>query len=135
MSHRIARRLYLPSIAIGAGGAMTAGVGILQDHADVFRTGITLLIAAIPALSYCLAYRAELTTDMQLAEARRDGYRLALHHVHMGLLDQPSAPPDGGESVEEEDTLPNSIVRGVDLPDNVRPIRTHATEDNTRKVV
>lgn len=106
MNHRIARRLYLPSIAIGAGGVITAAVGILQNHADVFRTGLTLLVAAIPALCYCLTYRAGQTTDVQLAEARQDGYRLALLHMHMGLLDQPSAPPDGSKDVEEEDAQP-----------------------------
>ncbi|MEU2759354.1 hypothetical protein [Streptomyces sp. NPDC007094] len=136
MAHRLARRLFVPFIAIGAGGTITAGAGILQNHPDTFRAGLTLLVAAIPGLCYCLAYRAAQATDVQLADARRDGYRLALHHVHMGLLDQPSAPPDGGEGVEEEDTQPISIVRGVSLPDNVRPLRAHDNaKDGTRKAV
>ncbi|MBT2381975.1 hypothetical protein J7E90_33060, partial [Streptomyces sp. ISL-111] len=109
---------------------------VLQNHPDTGRVGMLILATAIPALCYCLAYRAMQATDVQLANTHRDGYQLGLRHVHLGLLDQPSAPPDGGEGVEEEDTQPISIVRGVSLPDNVRLLRAHdGTEDETRKAV
>ncbi|MFH9295657.1 hypothetical protein [Streptomyces sp. NPDC017520] len=134
--NRLAHRLYTPSLTAAAVGTVTAALGVLQSHTDTWRVGMLILATAIPALCYCLAYRATQATDAQLADIHRDGYQLGLLHVHMGLLDQPSAPPDGGEGVEEEDTQGISVIRLADLPDNVRPIRGHGDEeDNTRKVV
>lgn len=133
---RLARRLYVPSIATVAVGTLTAMLGVLRNHPDTWRLGLLVLVAAIPALCYCLAYRATQASDDQLADTHRAGYRLALLHVHLGLLDQPDAPTDGGEGVEEEDTQPISMIWAADLPDNVRPIRAHDTEeDDNRKAV
>ncbi|MEU0675117.1 hypothetical protein ABZ330_19920 [Streptomyces sp. NPDC006172] len=136
MTH-LARRLYVPSIITAVLGAVSATLGVLHNHYDVFRIALVALITAIPPLGYCLIHRANQASDDQLADMHRAGYRLALQHVHMGLLDSPAAPPDGGEGVEEEDTQGISIIRSGDLPDNVRPIRSHDDEedDDNRKAV
>lgn len=133
---RLARRLYAPSVAIAALGTVTATLGVLHDQPDTFRLGIIALVAAIPALCYCLTHLATQASDYQLAEAHSAGYRLALQHVSLGLLGSPAAPPDGGEGVEEEDTQGISIIRSGHLPDNVRPIRSHNDEeDDDRKAI
>ncbi|MFI6371047.1 hypothetical protein [Streptomyces sp. NPDC050546] len=132
----LARRLYAPSVAALVLGATTAIHGVLRDHYDGFRLGLVVLITAIPALCYCIAYRATQASDDQLAETHSAGYRLALQHVHMGLLDPPEAPRDGGEGAEGEDTQGISIIRIADLPGNVRPIRPlDEEEDDDRKAV
>ncbi|MFF9704127.1 hypothetical protein ACF1FE_23550 [Streptomyces griseofuscus] len=132
----LARRMYVPSLAALAFGATTAIHGVLRDHYDGFRLGLVMLITAIPALCYCIAYRATQASDDQLAQTHSAGYRLALQHVSLGLLDTPDAPPDGGEGAEEEDTQGISIIRAADLPGNVRPIRPRDDkEDDNRKAV
>jgi hypothetical protein len=97
--------------------------------------GLLVTVGAIPTLCYALTHRATQASDDQLAEAHTAGYRLALQHVHMGLLDSPAAPPDGGEGVEEEDTQGMSIIRSEDLPDNVRPFRPRDDEEDDWKAV
>lgn len=132
---RLAQRLYVPSVAAAVLGAATAPLGVLHNQYDVFRLGMVALVAAIPALCYCLTHRARHATDYQLVEMHGAGYRLALVHVSMGLLDSPAAPPDGGEDVEEEDTQGISTTRSGHLPDNVRPIRRNDEEDDDKKAI
>ncbi|MFG2650925.1 hypothetical protein [Streptomyces sp. NPDC048436] len=130
---RLARALYVPSVALSALGTVTATLGVLHDQPDVFRLGMIALVAAIPALCYCLTHRATRVSDYQLTETHSAGYRLALQHVSLGLLGSPAAPPDGGEGVEEEEAQGIVTIPRGDLPDNVRPIRSHDDEEDTRK--
>ncbi|MFD5230982.1 hypothetical protein ACFWJ5_21080 [Streptomyces qaidamensis] len=132
---RLARRLYAPSVTTVALGFCTAMLGVLRDHMPMHHLGLLVTVAAIPTLGYALIHRATQATDDQLADMHTAGYRLALQHVHMGLLDSPAAPPDGGEGVEEEDTQGISIIRSEDLPDNVRPIRSRDDEEDDWKAV
>lgn len=131
----LARRLYVPSVATVALGFCIAALGVLLNHMHMHHFGLLVTVGAIPALCYALTHRATQASDDQLAEAHTAGYRLALQHVHMGLLDSPAAPPDGGEGVEEEDTQGMSIIRSEDLPDNVRPIRSRDDEEDDWKAV
>ncbi|MFH8793818.1 hypothetical protein [Streptomyces sp. NPDC017941] len=132
----LARRLYFPSFATAAFGAALATSGVLRNHYAWSSYGMLILVAAVPAICYCLTHRATQANDERLAETHRAGYRLALHHVSMGLLEPPSAPPDGGEGVEEDDAQKLSTTKSVILPDNVRPIRSHDDEmENDRKAV
>lgn len=131
----IARSLYVPSVATAAVGTALAMLGVLLPHRTLWAAGLLAAVAAIPVLCYCLIHRATQASDDQLAEAHTAGYRLALQHVHMGLLDSPAAPPDGGEGVAEEDTQGISIIRSADLPDNVWLIRARDKEDDDRKAV
>ncbi|KUF19563.1 hypothetical protein [Streptomyces silvensis] len=127
----LARRLYLPSIATAAFGTAISLYGVLHNLYNVSALGTLALVAAIPALSYCLTARATQASDDQLAETHRTGYRLALQHVAMGLLDPP-APPDGGERAVEDDTQKAPPTKSVILPDNVWPFRPR--EDDRRAV-
>jgi hypothetical protein len=136
MKRLVARRLYVPSLTAVSLGFCLATFGVLRGNMPVHHFGLLVTVAAIPPLCYALIHRATQASDDQLAEAHTAGYRLALQHVHMGLLDSPAAPPDGGEGVEEEDTQGISIVWGTDLPDNVRPIRSRDDEeDDNRKAI
>ncbi|MGW5304882.1 hypothetical protein ACWERF_13190 [Streptomyces griseoluteus] len=134
---RLARRLYVPSVVTVVLGAVTATFGVLHDWEDAFSLGLVASVAALPGLLYCLTNRAAEASDDQLADAHHAGYRLALQHVSMGLLDSPAAPPDGGEGVEEEDTQGISLVDLANhLPDNVRPFRSrNDEEDDHRKAI
>ncbi|ALM38197.1 MULTISPECIES: hypothetical protein [Streptomyces] len=129
----LARRLYFPSTVAVALGTVIAISGVLVGHFTMWRLGLVCLVAAIPALCYCLAQRASQASDDQLADMHRAGYRLALQHVALGLLDSPAAPPDGGEGAPSEDTQGLSIVRPAELPDNVRRLR--ARDNRNRKAV
>ncbi|MEU9306919.1 hypothetical protein [Streptomyces sp. NPDC048256] len=132
----LARRSYIPSLTVAALGVVAAIYGVLLDHYDVWRIGLLALIAAIPAVCYSLAHRASRASDDRLAETHSAGYRLALQHVHLGLLDTPDAPRDGGEGADGETTQGISIIRSADLPGNVRPIRPRDNkEGNSRKVI
>ncbi|MFD7121940.1 hypothetical protein ACFWAA_33605 [Streptomyces sp. NPDC059922] len=131
----LARRIYAPSVTSGALGTALALVGVICDSFDLWRLGLVALVASIPALCYCLAHRAAQASDDQLAETHSAGYRLALRHVSLGLLDSPAAPPDGGEGVGEEDTQGICTIRSGDLPNNVRPFRPRDSKGNDRKVV
>ncbi|MEU5136730.1 hypothetical protein [Streptomyces californicus] len=132
----LAQRTYVPSLTVAFLGTVTAAAGVLLDHYDVWRMGLLGLIASIPVLCYCIAHRATQASDDQLAETHSAGYRLALQHVHLGLLDTPDAPPDGGEGAEEDDTQGISIIRIADLPGNVRPFRPRDDEeDDNRKAI
>lgn len=132
----LARRLYIPSVTVAALGSATAVLGVLLNAYDMFRLGLIALVTTIPAVCYCLVHRATQASDDQLAETHRAGYRLALQHVSLGLLDSPAAPPDGGEGVAEVDTQETCTVRSADIPDNVWPIRSHDDkEDDNRKAV
>lgn len=133
---QLARRLYIPSVTAVALGFCIAALGVLLNHMAMHHFGLLVTVGAIPPLCYSLTNRAAQNSDDQLAESHRAGYRLALQHVHMGLLDSPAAPPDGGEGVEEVDTQETCTVRSADIPDNVWPIRSHDDkEDDNRKAV
>jgi hypothetical protein len=131
---RLARRLYIPSVTTVALGFCIATFGVLRGHMATHHFGLLVTVVGIPILCYALIHRATQASDDQLAEAHTAGYRLALQHVHMGLLDSP-APPDGGEGVEEEDTQGMSIIRSEELPDNVRPFRSRDDEEDDWKAV
>lgn len=131
----LAQRLYVPSATVAALGTVIAVTGVLLDHYDTWRLGLVSLIAAIPLLCYCLTHRAMQASDDQLATTHSAGYRLALQHVYLGLLDPPYAPPDGGEAAEE-DPQGTSTVRSAELPGNVRPLRSpDDEEEDDRKAV
>jgi len=133
---RYARRLFCPSVAAIVLGASISLHGVIRDSLDVWRLGLLLAVMALPVLGYALIYRAARASDDQLADAHRAGYKLALYHVSLGLLDSPAAPPDGGEGVGEDDTRRTTTATAV-LPDNVRPFRSRDDEQDTdtRKAV
>jgi hypothetical protein len=132
---RLARRLFIPSVATVSLGFCLATFGVLRGHMSIHHFGLLVTVVGIPTLCYALIHRATQASDDQLAESHTAGYRLALQHVHMGLLDPPAAPPDGGEGVEEEDTQGISVIRSEDLPDNVRPFRSRDDEEDDWKAV
>ena len=132
--NRLSRHLFTPSVAAITGGATVGLFGVLTERFPIWRVGLLTIVAALPALSCALIYRAAQASDDQLAHVHRAGYQLALYHVSQGLLDTPAAPPDGGEDVGQEDTQGIVILR--DLPGNVRPFRPRdGKEDDHRKAV
>jgi hypothetical protein len=132
--NRIARRLFRPSVAAIITGVSIAMFGVLCGSLHIWRLGLLVAVAALPALCYALIHRAAVASDDQLAHAHRTGYQLALYHVSLGLLDTPAAPPDGGEGVGHAD--PQGLPAPRTAPGNVRPLRPRdRAETDNRKAV
>lgn len=125
------RTLYAPTLGVLAFGILLGLVGIFEEGGDVSRAGILIAFAALPPLCYWQTQRAHQDIDDRVADAHASGYQLALEHVHRGLLDQNTAPFDGGEKVDR-------AADGTSNPttlDNVRPLRPTHPEQHERKIV
>ncbi|MGW7197259.1 hypothetical protein [Streptomyces chryseus] len=91
-------RILLPALALGLFliGIALGLAGILDEGDSITRAGIVLSTASLPPLIVWQSRKAHQKADDELATAHKAGYRLALRHVAQGLLDQDTAPPDGG---------------------------------------
>ncbi|MCX5161913.1 hypothetical protein OOK39_21970 [Streptomyces sp. NBC_00264] len=131
----IALGLFLLGIGLGL-------VGILDEGDSITRAGIVLSVASFPPLIIWQSQRAHQLADDQLAETHAAGYRLALEHVAAGLLDDSTAPPDGGAHVEPNEAKPLALAgdRAAASSDvhsigNVRQLHpVHHTEPDTEQV-
>lgn len=96
-------RRTLPAIAYATGisGAVAGTLGLAAGSSDLTRAGILLALAALPPVFAHQCRRAQRNSEQQLADAHAAGYWLALDHVARGLLDQHTAPPDGGTPTDD----------------------------------
>ncbi|UWM52105.1 hypothetical protein N0X72_25505 [Streptomyces carpaticus] len=88
------RAITTTAVAVLAAGLAVLAVG-LAEAVDPHRTvmaGAVLTLGALIVVTRGRQHAPAGPTDGQLADARLDGYRLALSHVAAGLLD----PPQGG---------------------------------------
>ena len=96
----IGRNLPALALALFSAGVALGFAGIRDEGDSLTRAGILIGLAALPPFVVWQSQRAHQNTADQLADAHTAGYRLALEHVAAGLLDQHTAPPDGGDHVE-----------------------------------
>lgn len=100
---------------------LTIGLLGLFDEEGVYaRAGLLLSVAAMAPLIVWQSQRAHRATADQLAAKHDAGYRLALEHVARGLLDQPTAPPDGGERIDATEETADHTAD--EQPRNVRQL-------------
>ncbi|WP_282792055.1 hypothetical protein [Streptomyces sp. CC224B] len=103
---------------------LSAGIyGILSDHDNTAMCGALTVLTAVPLLIVHTVHNAQRLNAHQLAEAENAGYRRALDHVARGLLDQHTAPPNGGQPAGDGDEQ---------APGNVVTLRPH-TSHSKRK--
>lgn len=89
--HRILSGL---SLTLLSAGLTTGALEVLEDSSTGGRGGVLIAVAALFPWHAAQTRRAVAATAQQLADARRDGYLLALDHIaRRGLLD----PPADGE--------------------------------------
>ncbi|MFH9430274.1 hypothetical protein ACH4JZ_18525 [Streptomyces sp. NPDC017615] len=99
-------------VAIFASGIAAGCLGMLTGRTQVGWVGLFVAGCGVPLL-ICRSIKTSMAvrTD-ELAEARNAGYKMALQHVSLGLLDQHTVPPEGPGT-----TAPNVVL--------LRPVRSH----------
>ncbi|CAM3459696.1 MULTISPECIES: hypothetical protein [Streptomyces] len=100
---------------------LTAGIyGLLVDLDEAVQVGVILSIAAVPLLVIRAIRATHHATADQLAQAEREGYRMALDHVARGLLDQ-HTPPNPGRGLAVEQVAGDVI--------HIRPVAPNTWEE------
>jgi hypothetical protein len=104
---------YAPHLAYGLLilGLVLGVLGVLGRNDDVMRCGILLTVVAAP-LVVINALRAERRfLDDQRSASHTAGYRLALEHVALGLLDPASTTPTGpGHRADTPEEEPVNVI-------------------------
>ncbi|MFE7017651.1 hypothetical protein ACFVAQ_45580 [Streptomyces sp. NPDC057651] len=101
------------ALALFALGLTIGLLGLFDKEGVYARAGLLLTVAAMAPLIVWQSQRAHQATADQLAAEHDAGYRLALEHVARGLLDQPTAPPDGGDRAEATDDHDDHHADGI----------------------
>lgn len=103
------RRIHASVIALMALGVLGGSIGMAVENDIIGGLGLFLTVAAMPLLISMENRRAERHGDAQLADTFNAGYRLALEHVALGLLDQHAAPTGPGDRAMTAPSADNVI--------------------------
>lgn len=92
MTRRRTQILVYALLFSGAGGGI---LGMVDNVDDVTMSGLFLMALGI-GLMVCRNIRVTAyVNEERLSDTFNAGYRLALEHVSLGLLDKQAAPPEG----------------------------------------